>query len=184
MPELNEIKWAREIGYKGHNSYIWLACIKCGKERWVHFRRTQKNTYTGLCHLCNNKQDRPERHVYRENHPSWKGGRFQSGGYIFIRMYPDDFFFPMAKKTQCVAEHRLVMAKHLGRNLHPWEIVHHKNHDKTDNRIENLQLISDDRHKQITILERKIAELQAENKRLKALLNHFRSAHETGRNRT
>lgn len=42
--------------------------------------------------------------------------------------------------------HRLVMEEKLGRSLLPDEIVHHINHDKLDNRIENLEIMTAAEH--------------------------------------
>lgn len=76
-----------------------------------------------------------------EQNPAWKGSRKTGQDeYIETLLTPGDFFYPMARSDGYVLEHRLVMARHLGRCLHDWEVVHHKNELKDDNRIENLEL--------------------------------------------
>jgi len=105
----------------------------------------------------------------------WKGGgNHYMNGYTLVKINPDDFFYPMACPDGYILEHRLVMAKSLGRNLHSWEIVHHKNHKRDDNQIENLQIFSDLGHRQLTKLEafitklqNKIMKLELENKKLR-----------------
>lgn len=116
-------------------------CVECGIERYVEPSKFNHKGWTGLCGACFNKSRTGELS------PWYKCGELiNTQGYREVLMPRDDFFYGMANKYNYVREHRLVMAKHLGRCLHRWESVHHKNGDKLDNRIENLELTTKNQH--------------------------------------
>ena len=66
----------------------------------------------------------------------------RSDGYIGL-YYPD---YPHSSKDGYIMEHVYVMEQHIGRSLKDDECVHHKNFDRSDNRIENLQLMTKSEH--------------------------------------
>ena len=154
MPKLGDIK-------KDFNKYIWAACSICGRERWVGLVKGKPKAI--LCISCAEKRRKGK------NSPAWKGGKTKNnGGYITVHLLPNSPFISMASKgSSHILEHRLIMAKHLGRCLGSWEIVHHKNHIRDDNRIENLELLKVSDHDIITKLENENKRFKEEIKRLK-----------------
>jgi len=62
-------------------------------------------------------------------------------GYTTISLRRDDPLIEMTRgNSRIVLEHRLVMARELGRPLTRDEFVHHRNGIRSDNRISNLEL--------------------------------------------
>jgi hypothetical protein len=189
MSQVGTIKKAKELGYKGYALRICIACKDCGKERWVELWRTKKipPDIPLRCRRCDSKT--PERQIMyktrsgrRASYPTLRGRILNRAGYIQVGLQSDDFFYSMANAQGYTQEHRLVMAKHLGRCLSSWEVVHHKNGIKDDNRIENLELqtrnghiqshnkgyrdgyqkgLTDGREKQIQKLKARIKELES-----------------------
>jgi len=156
MPNVGDILHGKDLLKQGTQSvkkYIFSRCPDCGKERWLTLRKANSNGFSrcqSCCGIATNTAGHLP-HGKMENSPHWKGGRgVNRHGYIYIRVYESDPYFPMATHQKRgggeMAEHRLIMARHLGRMLTRQEHVHHKNGDKKDNRLENLELISPANH--------------------------------------
>jgi len=75
-----------------------------------------------------------------ERNGFWNGGRIvDKDGYVLLKSIDH----PLATAAGYVREHRLVMEKKIGRYLTRDEVVHHIDGDRQNNRIENLELFSD-----------------------------------------
>ena len=63
--------------------------------------------------------------------PNWNGGR---------RIHEQGYSMILESNNRYVMEHRIIMENYLGRKLKQTEVVHHKDGDPKNNRIENLML--------------------------------------------
>lgn len=114
-------------------------CLACG----APFQVARWNASRRFCsRVCSN----PYRGRPGERNANWSGGRrVRQDGYVAINIGPD---------TE-VLEHRFLMEQHLGRRLADDEVVHHINGVKTDNRLSNLQVMSQLEHIRLHASERR-----------------------------
>lgn len=142
-PEPGDIRNACELGKHGHSFLMWHLCVLCGNGRWVIlYRDGVRHTHCRKCGVISNKRLKATQALVGPRSPYWKGGRLvNKHGYVSLWVSPDDFFHGMCPKgkNHCL-EHRLIMAKTLGRLLHSWEEVHHKDLDPANNNPKNLEL--------------------------------------------
>lgn len=130
--KLTAISFIGKMFHGKRPHYYWKWQCDCGTIKIIarHYVVSSRIKSCGcLKKICQKKG---------EDSPSWKGGRRIEEGYVLIYL-PDH---PKAKSNGYVREHTVIMEKVLGRSLHKDENVHHKNGNKEDNRIENLELWS------------------------------------------
>lgn len=108
-------------------------CVECGGR--IDVKASQAKTYeVKYCsRSCKSKEQ--SRRLLGDGAPWYKGGWINQSGYRVISVDSVKWL-----------EHRYVMSQHMGRPLRDDEDVHHLNHEKLDNRIENLILLSKSEH--------------------------------------
>lgn len=114
----------------GHT--VWRCRCDCGKVTRVR----AGNLSSGGVRSCGCLK-----HRRGQRNPNWhRGFTINRDGYRHLLLHDD------GRTKRYEAEHRLVMADVLGRPLTRNEVVHHINRDKTDNRPENLVVLSREEH--------------------------------------
>jgi len=161
--------WMRTQG----KNTITLHCLGCGKEFKEYASHVSRRKYCSRkCHGIYRV-----RGLFGEDNPAWKGGEtIHSDGYKYVNVGDH----PFKTANNYVFEHRLVMEEWLRENkpdsiyliyvdgklyLDPVIIVHHKNENKLDNDISNLECMTQSEHmklhhKEAEFLRKQIATLQ------------------------
>lgn len=80
----------------------------------------------------------------------WNPDRLRSShGYVLVRVGKGH---PLADVRGYAYEHALVWSA-AGRTVPPGYLIHHRNHEKTDNRLTNLRLVTVAEHARLHALE-------------------------------
>ena len=93
MPELGEIRKSRPH----YDKFIWVACVDCGKERWVKLLRG--NPANARCHSCACK--RTTSNYGGSGNPKWKGGI----SFNMVAYRKERNLRPNVKERNCLNQH-------------------------------------------------------------------------------
>ncbi len=133
---------------------IKVLCEKCNIELLRNFYKVKKAKHI-FCESCAKEYNRERMRKWNiknnplewhrktalkfKNHPNYKGFSKRPDGYVRIALGGD------TRKLY----HRYLIEQKLGRKLLPSEIIHHKDGNPSNNKINNLEIMTQNKHAQL-----------------------------------
>lgn len=148
---------AEKQGVSTGKMYYELRDAGC---KFIHKRRKEKSPdewlHRSLAQKGKKLSEKQRREISERNSCNYNGlngyghTKDHNRGYVLVYVP----LHPHAHKDGYQMFHTVLMERHIGRYLNDDEVVHHKNHDRKDNRIENLQLMKKKDHMSMHMKER------------------------------
>lgn len=146
IPDQEELQKLYDKGMSTRDLARYYGCSIGPIKRWFKILKIKKRSFSECCKLrCKLKPQTnpgragmPKNIRYGKDNPAWKGGFVNKLGYKVISV-----------DGEARLEHRHLWEEHYDKKIPKGHQIHHINGNRLDNRIENLQLMTNSEHQKL-----------------------------------
>ena len=139
-------KIAQHLGVSKSSVSLWIRGLPKPQQFTIEYKEAEREKHLKILKQERARQrekrdrERKKRQKIQGAKGAYRRNRLISGDGRWMIPVPDGYKGKSYIGGRYVYEHRYLMEQKIGRLLRPGEVIHHKNGDKLDNRMENLEI--------------------------------------------